>query len=83
MKIFWDEPKRVVDLEKHGLDFDRVFEFDWKGARITESRPSPHGGTRMKTVGKFEGRMAVVVFSLLGTEAVSIISFRRASLRER
>jgi uncharacterized protein len=82
MKILWDEPKRIVNLEKHGLDFESVFEFDWKGARITEARPSRHGGTRMKAVGKFDNQMAVVIFSFLGTEAISIISFRRASLRE-
>jgi uncharacterized protein len=82
MKILWDEPKRIVNLEKHGLDFEGVFEFDWKNARITEARPSLHGGARIKAVGRLGDQMAVVIFSFLGTEAISIVSFRWASLRE-
>lgn len=28
MKLVWDEPKRIANIEKHGLDFaDLTFEF--------------------------------------------------------
>jgi uncharacterized DUF497 family protein len=37
----------------------------------------------MKAVGYFEDGTAVVIFATLGTEAISIISFRPASERER
>ena len=78
MKIVWDEPKRRANLAKHGLDFEDVAFFEWENARI-----SPARGSRQKAVGLFEGRTAVVIFSLLGSEAISIVSFRLANRRER
>ncbi|CAI2934013.1 protein of unknown function [Aminobacter niigataensis] len=37
----------------------------------------------MKAVGYFDNRVAVVIFTTLGTEAMSVISFRPASAQER
>lgn len=78
MKITWDEAKRIANLQKHGFDFEDVYFFDWKHAVITTS----HGG-RFKAIGYYEDGTAVVVYALLGSEAVSIISFRPASNKER
>lgn len=78
MKITWDEAKRIANLHKHGFDFEDVYFFDWKNAVITTS----HGG-RFKAIGYYEDGTAVVVYALLGSEAVSIISFRPASNTER
>ncbi|MBY5648408.1 hypothetical protein HFO45_09065 [Rhizobium leguminosarum] len=78
MKISWDEAKRIANLQKHGFDFEDVYSFDWKNAVITTS----HGG-RFKAIGYYEDGTAVVVYALLGSEAVSIISFRPASNKER
>ncbi|MGZ2457576.1 uncharacterized DUF497 family protein [Rhizobium anhuiense] len=78
MKITWDEAKRIANLQKHGFDFEDVYFFDWKNAVITTS----HGG-RFKAIGYYEDGTAVVVYALLGSEAVSIISFRPASNTER
>ncbi|MBY5570358.1 hypothetical protein HFO55_24430 [Rhizobium leguminosarum] len=78
MKISWDEAKRIANLQKHGFDFEDVYFFDWKNTVITTS----HGG-RFKAIGYYEDGTAVVVYALLGSEAVSIISFRPASNKER
>ena len=78
MKIVWDEPKRIANFQKHGLDFADVVFFDWAGAVIETSHSD-----RMKAVGRFEDGTVVVIFATLGTEAMSIISFRPASERER
>ncbi|MBY3211687.1 BrnT family toxin [Rhizobium laguerreae] len=78
MKISWDEAKRIANLQKHGFDFEDVYFFDWKNAVITTS----HGG-RFKAIGYYKDGTAVVVYALLGSEAVSIISFRPASNKER
>lgn len=78
MKFVWDEPKRLANLEKHGLDFEDVVEFSWETAVIDVG----HTG-RMKAVGYLGDRAAVVIFSVLGEEATAIISFRPAGNRER
>jgi uncharacterized DUF497 family protein len=28
----WDETKNRINRQKHGLDFDAVFAFDWENA---------------------------------------------------
>jgi uncharacterized DUF497 family protein len=78
VRIVWDEPKRFADLEKHGFDFADVDEFDWADAFI-----APSYAERFKAIGLFRDQMIVVVYSRLGTEAISIIGMRRANLRER
>jgi uncharacterized DUF497 family protein len=83
MKIVWDEPKRRSNLLKHGLDFNDVPLFDWRNAKIYSAKPDDDGRTRLKAVGRFGDDTTVVIFGLLGTEAMSIISFRLASNRER
>jgi uncharacterized DUF497 family protein len=37
----------------------------------------------LKAVGHYERRVAVVIFAMLGSEAVSIISFRPAKAKEK
>lgn len=78
MQITWDEPKRLANLEKHGLDFASVILFDWASAMIETGHSN-----RFRAIGRFQDGTAVVVFAALGTEAVSIISFRPASSKER
>ncbi|GAA4116642.1 BrnT family toxin [Aminobacter aganoensis] len=83
MKIVWDEPKRLANLEKHGFDFADVVFFHWHSAVIQPARPDNASRRRMKAVGYFDDRIAVVIFVTLGTEAMSVISFRPASAQER
>lgn len=78
MRFEWDESKRVANLHKHGLDFADVIFFDWESALVT-----PTYSNRFKAIGYFEDGTAVIIYGLLGSEAVSIISFRPASARER
>lgn len=78
MRIVWDEPKREANLAKHGMDFADVVFFGWETALITGSHTN-----RMKAVGYFEDGTAVVIYAELGTEAISIISFRPANQKER
>jgi uncharacterized DUF497 family protein len=76
MKIAWDEPKRLANLDKHGLDFaDETF-FD-------TALVLPSHTKRWRGIGKNIRGVIVVVFVPLGKEAVSIISMRPASRYER
>jgi uncharacterized DUF497 family protein len=79
MKIVWDEPKRETNIAKHGLDFaDLSFEFFLSSTVV----PSKEG--RHVAIGEFNGMIIIaVVFKPLGSEALSVISMRPASTKER
>ena len=79
MRLVWDEPKRQQNIAKHGLDFaDLTSEF-LENARVEDAKSG-----RFLAVGEFEGiTIIAVVFRPLGSEALSIISMRRASKAER
>ncbi|WP_332305738.1 BrnT family toxin [Rhizobium sp. GR12] len=82
MKIIWDEPKRLANIKKHGFDFADIDGFDWENAIIEKSLTEP-GSSRFKAIGYFQDGTTAVVFATVGTEAISVISFRRASFKER
>jgi uncharacterized DUF497 family protein len=83
VKIVWDEPKRIANLQGHGFDFADVERFDWDGAVIIPSRASSRGGPRFQAIGRLDGRVISIIYGPLGNEAISIVSMRRASLKER
>jgi uncharacterized DUF497 family protein len=78
MKVVWDEPKRVANLRKHGMDLADAEAFDWNAARID---PVEHG--RFQAIGWSNGRIISIVFAKRGTEGFSVISMRPASAKER
>jgi hypothetical protein len=78
MRIVWDEPKRLANLDKHGLDFADLDETFFDSALVLPSRQK-----RWMGIGKNIDGVIVVVFVALGKEAVSVISMRPASRNER
>ncbi len=62
MKIFWDEPKRLANIEKHGLDFADIGEFAWESALFEESLAGDFGSRRFKALGYFRDGTAAVIF---------------------
>jgi uncharacterized protein len=78
VKIVWDEPKRLANLAKHGLDFADLNEAFFDNALVL---PSYH--KRWAGIGKNIRGVIVVVFFTLGKEAVSVVSMRPASRNER
>ena len=83
MKIEYGEPKRQQNLKEHGLDLADAVNFDWQHAVVRSTYPSRTGRLRFIAVGRFGRDLFAIVFSPLGTEAISVVSFRRASRRER
>jgi uncharacterized DUF497 family protein len=73
-----DEPKRLANLDKNGFDLADVVHFEWEAALITMTYTK-----RFKAVGRYDDGTAVVIYAELGTEAISIVSFRSANARER
>jgi uncharacterized DUF497 family protein len=78
LKIVWDEAKRIANLAKHGFDFGDIDDFGWSDAFIVPSHTR-----RFKAIGLFHDRVVVVVYSRLGSEAISIVGLRPAGIRER
>lgn len=78
MKIVWDEPKRLANIARHGMDFANLDEAFFEGSVIV---PAKLG--RMSAVGPHRNRIILVVFVTLGIEGFSVVSMRPASLRER
>lgn len=78
MRIVWDEPKRLANLAKHGLDFEDVDPIFFETAVV---RPAKQG--RWQAFGSLQGTLVALVFAPLGSEALSLISLRTASAKER
>jgi uncharacterized DUF497 family protein len=77
--IVWDEPKRLKNIEKHGLDFAELTDNFFANALI---EPSYAG--RFIAIGEVNNKLVVLaIFRPLGSEALSIISLRAANARER
>lgn len=77
--IVWDEINRQTNLAKHGMDFADL-DLDFSAGAIVV--PSQEG--RFVAVGEFKGdEIIAVVFRPMEIEAISVISMRRASRKER
>ncbi len=77
MIIVWDEPKRLANIDKHGIDFAVIGEEFFISAIVL---PAKDG--RYAAIGNLDG-VIVVIFVALGSEGVSIVSARAASRQER
>ncbi len=83
MIFVYDPPKRLLNLEKHGLDLQDAETCDWTKAVLTPTYSGARGEERFKAVLPLRGDLVAIVLSPLGREAVSVISMRRASRKER
>jgi uncharacterized DUF497 family protein len=77
MEIVWDERKRLVNLDKHGMNFASLDLDFFERAVILPAKK-----WRLMAVGRLDG-VVTVVFIKLGTEALSVLSMRPASKGER
>ena len=77
VRFLWDPAKYQRNLERHGLDFGIITIVFLADAII---RPA---NGRLQAIGVIDGRAVSLIFSPLGSEAVSLISLRLASARER
>jgi uncharacterized DUF497 family protein len=79
MQIAWDEPKRLANLDKHGMDFVDLTIHFFESAVVY-----PGKAGRFVAVSRLENKFAVaVIFRPLGSEAISVISMRLAGRKER
>ena len=78
MMLVWDEPKRLSNLAKHGLDFEDLDETFFLSSLVVPAKENRH-----MAIGRLADGTIAVVFAVLGTEGVSVISMRPASRKER
>jgi uncharacterized protein len=78
MKIVWDEPKRLANLARHGMDFADLDEAFFEGSVIVPAKLD-----RLAAVGRHRSGIILVVFVALGTEGLGVVSMRPASRKER
>ncbi len=83
MKIVWDEPKRRTNLATHGLDLADAESFEWETALVIPGHAGESRRPRFRAIGWLGDELVTLVFSPLGTEAISVISLRSASRAER
>ena len=76
----WDPAKARSNLEKHGIDFTSVSDFEWDTAVVRSS--DRHGETRLTAYGYLKKRIHSLAFTTRG-DRIRIISFRKADKRER
>lgn len=78
----WDEAKRRINLEKHGVDFLDASKM-WSGIMlVAEDARREYGESRYVGMGRIEGRVMVVVYTHRSLDVVRIISLRKANSRE-
>ena len=82
MQLEWDEEKRKSNLLKHGLDFADaawVLESDIR----LELESFRRGENRAQSIAYVYGQLAVLTVVHVPSEIVRILSFRKASTKER
>ena len=81
MNIEWDENKRLINLQKHKIDFiggEEIFD----GYTVTfEDDNAGYDEQRFVTFGKFQNRVVAVVHTERN-ENIRIISIRKATKHE-
>jgi uncharacterized DUF497 family protein len=78
VKITWDNPKRLANIAKHGLDFATLTEDFFASALVISAKRG-----RYLAIGKDVNGIISVVFATIGLEGIAVISMRLASKSER
>ncbi|MDU9049889.1 MAG: BrnT family toxin [Candidatus Electrothrix sp. Rat3] len=81
MQYEWDEKKRRRNVEKHGVDFTDISEFQWKDALEAVDDRFDYGEERINAVGFIGTRIVIVTYVERG-EVIRVISLRKATKTE-
>lgn len=74
----WDEPKRLANLTKHGVDFAAMAGFDWASSVRKADLRQDCGETRLYAYGLIGTRVHVAIYTeRLGL--IRIVSLRKAT----
>lgn len=82
MKFEWDEQKRLINLEKHGIDFADIWQLFNNWRHTIEDDRFEYGEIRYFTLGVLAGRI-VAVSHTETDDLIRIISARKANKNEQ
>lgn len=84
MEIYfeWNEDKRKLNLENHGLDFIDAAQVWTSSKVIQQDNRKDYGEKRFIALGLLNQRIVVIVYALREINKVRLISFRKANERE-
>ena len=82
MLLEWDDKKRLLNLEKHNIDFADVIQLFKNPYLIKEDKRKDYGEKRWITLGIIKNGIVVVVFTHRKQD-IRIISARKANKIER
>jgi hypothetical protein len=83
MKFEWDENKRVINLEKHHLDFRDAHLVFTDDAFVVEDPHDDYAETRYILQGLLHQQVVIISFTIEDDEIIRIISMRKATKREQ
>jgi hypothetical protein len=81
VRIEFDPAKNGTNIRERGLSFERVAEFDFAGATVTQDVRKAYPEARFVALGMLDARLHVLCFTPVAG-GVRVISFRKANARE-
>ena len=82
MDFEWDDAKNIINLKKHGIDFDFAKEI-FAGIWISkQDKRKDYGEDRFLALGLLENCVLLAVYTKRGN-TIRLISVRRANIAER
>lgn len=82
MRFEWDENKRLINLQKHGIDFADIWQVFDKDRRTIIDDRFDYGEIRFFTLGLIGNRVVAVSHTEIN-EVIRIISARKANKDEQ
>ena len=82
MRYDWDEKKNTLNIAKHSISFECIYDADWTQAYALLDTPKDYGEMRIMALVPIAGRLHAVVY-VKRSNIRRIISVRKANLRER
>jgi uncharacterized protein len=81
--ITFDPAKSASNIAERGLSFQRAADLTWDTALVVEDTRRDYGETRLRVLALLDGDLHAVVVTHRGGDRLHVISFRRASRKER
>jgi hypothetical protein len=82
MRYEWDEAKRRINLQQHGIDFADIPTLFTGKIVVLEDDRYDYGEVRFLAFGLLAGRLIVVAYTERGEDVIRLISARKANKYE-
>jgi len=82
MRYEWDETKRRINLQQHGIDFADIPNLFIGEIVVLEDDRYDYGEIRFLAFGLLAGRLIAVAYTERGEDVIRLISARKANKHE-